>query len=101
MKNFSKQWKSLEDKKCGEEPDVPNITKDFPIIKWTKYFRAYLHQIIFICKIPLDYVIRPDMDVPKIGAIATGVPHYTKHGAIEVVLITRVSHTHTLYRENN
>ena len=28
MKNFSEQWKALEDKKGGDEPALPQITKD-------------------------------------------------------------------------
>ena len=43
MKNFSEQWKVLEDKKGGDEPAVPLITKALPIIKWTEAFRDYLH----------------------------------------------------------
>jgi hypothetical protein len=33
MKNFSEQWKALENKKGGDEPDVPMISKALPIIK--------------------------------------------------------------------
>jgi hypothetical protein len=60
MKNFSEQWKALEDKKGGEEPDVPMISKALPIIKWTEAFRDYLHRVIGVCTIPLAYAIRPE-----------------------------------------
>jgi hypothetical protein len=43
MKNFSEQWKALEDKKGGDKPAVPQIIKALPIIKWTQAFRDYLH----------------------------------------------------------
>ena len=33
MKNFSEQWKALEDKKSGDEPEVPKITKALPVVK--------------------------------------------------------------------
>jgi hypothetical protein len=33
MKNFADQWKAMEDKKNGDEPEVPKITKALPIIK--------------------------------------------------------------------
>jgi hypothetical protein len=33
MKNFSEQWKALEDKKGGDELDVPMISEALPIIK--------------------------------------------------------------------
>jgi hypothetical protein len=38
VKNFSKQWKALEEKKKGDQPDVPLITKALPVIKWTEAF---------------------------------------------------------------
>jgi hypothetical protein len=60
MKNFSAQWKALEDKKGGDEPDVPMISKALPIIKWTEAFRDYLHRVIGVCTIPLAYAIRPE-----------------------------------------
>ena len=49
MKNFSEQWKALEDKKGGDEPAVALITKALPIIKWTEAFRDYLHRVITWC----------------------------------------------------
>ena len=67
MKNFSEQWKALEDKKkAGDEPEVPKITKALPIIKWTEAFRDYLHRVIGVRTIPLAYVIRPEATVPTI-----------------------------------
>jgi hypothetical protein len=42
MKNFSEQWKALEDKKGGDKPEVPKITKALRVIKWTEaYWRSY------------------------------------------------------------
>jgi hypothetical protein len=89
MKNFSEQWKALEDKKGGDEPEVPKITKALPIIKWTEAFRDYLvHRVIGVQhNIPLAYVIRPEAAVPPIGAQAAGVPHSNEHEAIETELI--------------
>jgi hypothetical protein len=43
MKNFSEQWKDMEDKKGGDEPETPKITKALPIIKWMEAFRDCLH----------------------------------------------------------
>ena len=101
MKNFSEQWKALEDKKGGDEPEVPKITKALPIIKWTEAFRDYLHRLIGVRTIPLAYVIRPEAAVLAITIQATGAPHSTEHGAIETELIERANHTHPLYREDN
>jgi hypothetical protein len=101
MKNFSEQWKALKDKKGGDEPEVPKITKALPIIKWTEAFRDYLHRVIGVRTIPLAYVTRLVAAVPAIGAQAAGTPHSTDHGAIEMELIARASHGHPLFREDN
>jgi hypothetical protein len=75
MKNFSEQWKSFEDKKGDDEPDVPmRISKALPIIKWTEAFRDYLHRAIGVCTILLAYVIRPEATVPTIGAQCRNTP---------------------------
>ena len=102
MKNFSEQWKALEDKKkAGDEPEVPKITKALPIIKWTEAFRDYLHRVIGVRMIPLAYVIRPEATVPAIGAQAAGTPHSVQHEAVEMELIARASHGHPLFRGDN
>jgi hypothetical protein len=101
MMNFSEQWKALEDKKGGDEPDVPMISKALPIIKWTEAFRDYLHQVIGVHTIPLAYVIRPEATVPTIGAQAAGTPHSVQHEAINAEMIARASHGHPLFREDN
>jgi hypothetical protein len=101
MKNFSEQWKALEDKKGGDEPDVPMISKALPIIKWTEAFRDYLHRVIGVRTIPLAYVIRPEATVPTIGAQAAGTPHSVQHEAIDAEMIARASHGHPLFREDN
>jgi hypothetical protein len=102
MKNFSEQWKAMEDKKkSGDEPEIPKINKALPVIKWTEAFRDYLHQSIGVRTIPLACVIRPEAQVPLIGNQAPGNPHSFEHEAIETELIARASHGHPLFREDN
>jgi hypothetical protein len=102
MKNFSEQWnKALEDKKGGNKPEVPKITKVLPIIKWTEASRDYLHRVIGICTVPLAYVIQPEAPVPAKGIQATGTPRSTEHKAIKTELIARAFHGHPLFREDN
>ncbi len=83
MKNFSEQHKALEDKKGGEEPEVPKTTKALPVVKWTETFRDYLHRVIGVHVIPLACVIRSEANVPATGPQAGGTPHSAEHGAIE------------------
>jgi hypothetical protein len=101
MKNFSEQWKALEDKKGGDKLDVSMISKALPIIKWTEGFRDYLHRVIGVRTIPLAYVIRPEATVPMVGAQAAGTPHSVQHEAIDAELISQASHEHPLFREDN
>jgi hypothetical protein len=81
--------------------EVPKITKALPIIKWTEAMLDYTHRVIGARDIPLAYVIRPEADVPPIGAQAAGTPHSADHGSIEMDLIARASHGHPLFREDN
>ena len=101
MKNFDDQKKALENKVKNDEPDVPKISKALPVIKWTEAFKDYLHRIIGVREIPLAYIIRPEATVQPIGEISDDSPHSQEHGAIELELIARASHTHALFREDN
>ena len=91
-----------EDKKGGDEPEAPKITKALPVIKWIDALRDYLPQVIGTRTIPLAYaVICPEGAVALIGTQATGAPHSTEHESIKTELIFRASHGHPLFREDN
>ena len=70
------------------------------MIKSNEAFKDYLHQIIGVHGISLEYIIRPEAIVPEIGAIKAGSPHSQEHRDIELELITRASHNHALFRED-
>ena len=36
MKNFAKQWKSLEEHRDEDDPNTPKITKDLPVMRWVE-----------------------------------------------------------------
>jgi hypothetical protein len=102
IKNFADQWKAMKDRKAGDVPDVPKITKALPIIKWTEAFADFIHRIIGVRTIPLAYVIREDVVVPAVPpALMNGQPHSEEHGSVEVELVARASHAHALYRDDN
>ena len=102
IKNFAEQWKALKDRKVGDVPEVPKITKALPIIKWTQAFADHLHRVIGVRTIPLAYVIREEVVVPNPApALLAGQPHSEMHGSIEAELVARASHTHALYRDDN
>jgi hypothetical protein len=101
MKNFSEQWKTLEDKRKADEPEVPKISKALPIIAWTEAYGDWSHRVPGVRSAPLAYVIRNEVAVPAIGNQAPGAPHSTEHESIEMELIARASHGHALFREDN
>ena len=86
IKNFEIQWKALKTKRDEDTPDVPKISKAFPIIKWTEAFQDHLHRVIGVRMIPLAYVTRQDEDVPAVAPpLMAGQPHSEVHGSIEGV----------------
>ena len=98
IKNFEAQWKMLKERKKGDNPDVPNITKALPVIKWTQAFGRYLDGIIGHHTIPLSYVIREEITVPvHAPPLIPGQPHSEDHGSVESELVAGESHTHALY----
>jgi hypothetical protein len=102
IKNFADQWKALNDRKAGDVPDVPKITKALPIIKWTEAFADYSHRIIGVRMIPLAYVIRETVAVPAVAPpLLAGQPHSDEHGSVESELVARANHTNALYRDDN
>ena len=102
MKNFEIQWKALKERKEGDHPEFPKISKSLPIMKWTEAFQDYLHRTIAVRTIPLAYITRETVDVPAIPPLQeANKPHSTEHGSIEVELVARASHDHELYKEDN
>jgi hypothetical protein len=101
IKNFTQQWKAIKDRKYGESPEVPKISKTLSIIKWTEAFTDFLHHKIGVRLIPLAYVVHKMVTVPAPPALSTGLPYSTLHGSVEGEMIARASHTHPLFRNDN
>jgi hypothetical protein len=101
IKNFTQQWKALKDRKVGEDPEVPKITKTLSIIKWTEAFTDFLHRKIGVRMVPLAYVVREPVVALAPPPLATGLPHSEDHGSVEGEMIARASHTHPLFRDDN
>ena len=96
--NFEAQWKAIKERKKGDEPEVPKITKALSVIKWTQAFGDYLDRIIGHCTITLSYVVREDLTVPvHTPPLVPRQPHSEDHGSVEAEIVSRASHTHSLY----
>ena len=111
IQTFILQYKALEEqKKDGETPDVPKITKTLAVTKWSESFKDFLSRVIGMRVIPLSYVIRETETVPaaapQLATVAItlggGVhPYSVEHGSVEDELIARGSHIHPLFRNDN
>ena len=64
IKNFAEQWKALTNRKMGDDPEVPKISKTLSVIKWMEAFTDFLHCHIGIRMILLAYVTREEVLVP-------------------------------------
>ena len=100
-KNFEVIWKALEEKAEKDEPDVPKITKQMSVMRWSNAFDDHLHACLGVTKAPLAWIIRPEAAVPAIGPQAASLPYSAEHGSIEEEMINRVPFTHPLYRNDN
>ena len=102
LRNFDDQWKSIIDRKDDETPDVPKITRNFKVPRWSEAFSDFLHRVIGVQNAPLAYVTRQDDVVPVVAPpLAHGQPYSIEHGSVENEMIHRLSHTHALFRDDN
>jgi hypothetical protein len=101
MKNFIVSWKALKDRKDGEAPEVPKISKTLSIIKWTEAFTDFLHRKSGVRMTPLAYVVCANIVPPPPTALATNLPYSADHGSAEGEMIARASHNHPLFRDDN
>ena len=102
IQNFEVQWKAMNVRIDGDEPETPKIIKGLNIMRWSESFKDYLRQCFGVRSIPLIYVTRDEVAVPAVvPPLAAGQPHSTVAGSVEEELIARASHTHALFREDN
>ena len=100
--NFEQQWKSLEERKKEDVPDVPRITRNLKVTKWSESFNDFLSKVIGKRYAPLSYVIRENEAVPAVAPpLMTNQPHSQEHGSVEGELIARLSHTSPIFRDDN
>lgn len=101
IRNFSEQWKALEDRK-DDEIDVPKITKNLIVVRWAEAFEDHLNQKLGVCLMPLKHATREDA-APLAAAptLATDMPHSNEHGSVERELVMRATHDHPLFRTDN
>lgn len=102
LKTFELEWEALILRKDEDEPDVPKITKNMKITRWSEAFSDFLRRIIGVRNCPLFYVIREHDLVPAAApALANGKPYSDEHESVEGELIARLSHNHPVFKDDN
>jgi hypothetical protein len=101
VRTFQANWEALTAKADKDVPETPKITKALGVMKWSEAFVDHLGQVIGSRKIPLSYVVRPDVAPPApTPPLLTDLP-YSASRSVEDELILLASHTHPLYRDDN
>ena len=90
----------LEQKDYGLR--LPILTKNNIPIKWWESFKHYLHNTFGVCKVPLSYIIHPEVGVtPEVDyPLEAGKAHGSSRSILQD-LINCSSHTHPLYSIDN
>lgn len=102
LKNFELQWNSLCEKGESDSADVPKISRNTKITRWSESFQDFLSQSYGVRKAPLSYIIRGHVNVdPVAPPLLHRRPHSDEHGSVEGELIARLDHTSPLYRDDN
>ena len=111
LKSFYTEWKAIISMSEETPADVPCITKNNPPLKWTDTFKDWSMNTFGVRNAPLAYVIRDNVDVlpevrpandttTKIDPLLDSKPHGAS-GSVLGDLVSRLSHTHPLYKTDN
>ena len=102
LKDFQIEYDSIVRLSEQDEPDLPKISKDLPIMPWQAAFENYCSSIFRVRKIPLLYIIRPNDDPPELvdDPLMPGCL-YGESGSLLDDLVARSSHLHPLFKPDN
>lgn len=102
LTHFELQWNALVQREDDDQPDVPKITRNLKVTKWSESFSDFLHRVNGVRHAPLAYVIRANEVVAAPApALAHQRPYSNEHGSVEGELIARLSHASPIFRDDN
>ena len=71
-------------------------------MKWTEAFSDFARSVIGTWTVPLSYVISNKVDVPRdTPTLMPNQPFAAEYESVEDEMIAHVTHTHSLYRDDN
>ena len=103
LRKFHTEWEALKKLSKQDRPDVPVLSKIQTPVKWMESFTDFLSRIYGVRNCPITYVIReedavkPETDEPLLH----DQPYSEEGGSVRGEMIRRLSHTHTLFKEDN
>ena len=102
MEYFTFQWKALEElKKEQSESNLPKLTKNLQVMKWTPLITAFWATQVGGRNAPLTYVIREDATVATPRSLKPNRPFSSNFLDIAEELNERLSHDHPVFRADN
>ena len=101
--NFKTEWESLKEQKAAnDEGSLPVISNKLSISNFFEAYETYAGNFIGQSGCPLTWIYRQDIAVPGAAPpLAVDQPFSEEHGSVAAEMISRMSHTHALYRPDN
>ena len=102
LKDFTFQWKLLDDRKDEDEPDVPQISKTLNDTNWSEALIEFAHRMISVIGAPLVYMVKDDSVIPATSPpLLMNQPHSEEHRSVEEELINRLKHISPVFKDTN
>ncbi len=100
--HFELQWNALVKRGEEDEPNIPKITRNLRVTRWSESFNDVLHRINGLRHTPLAYVVRSEAAVAnQAPPLLRNRPFSDTHGSVEGELVARLSHTNAVFRDDN
>ena len=102
IKNFKMEHNALVERK-SMTVITPKTSTNLDVVKWTEAFLDLLSRSVGARNTPLIYVVRIEIEVDNDAPLhlPEGQCYTAKSGSIEQELITRASHSHPMFKEDN
>ena len=102
IKNFKIEYDVLVERKFLTVI-TPKISGNLEVVKWTEVFLDLLSRLVGTRNIPLIYIVRTEVEIDNNMPLhlPEGQCYTSESGSIEQELITRASHNHPIFKENN
>ena len=102
LRDFHTEWEAVVKLNKEDKADVPVLSKQIPPLKWIESFKNHLYNTYGIRKCPLQYVVRESAAVrAEADDPLQAGKSYGESGSVVDELISRMSHTDPLYKNDN